>query len=113
MVRYRLSENATTTFTVHRIEKGRRRGSSCQRASAANRRGRPCIRYVKLRGSFRHTGRAGRVNSLRFSGRLSSRKLRADRYRLTAVPRDAAGNRGRAKRVSFRIARARTRIPAR
>ena len=104
-VRYRLSENATTTFTVERVEKGRRRGSSCQRPSRANRGGAPCTRHVKLRGSFRHAGRAGTLNTLRFSGRLSSRKLRPARYRLTAVPRDAAGNRGAARRLSFTIKR--------
>ena len=104
-MRYRVSERATTTFTVQRVEKGRRKGASCQRPSRANRRGRPCTRYVRLPGSFRHVGLPARLNVLRFSGRLDGRKLPVARYRLRAQPRDAAGNRGLVKTAVFRIKR--------
>jgi hypothetical protein len=102
-VRYRVSEAATITFTVHRIEKGRKRGGSCQRPSASNKRGASCSRYVKVSGSFGDTAGAASSNALRFSGRLGGRTLKAGRYRLTAVARDAAGNVGSAQTATFRI----------
>ena len=91
-VTYRLSEDATTTFTVDRIDRGRRRGSSCQRPSSSTRRGTPCSRYVRISGSFRDAGEAAATNSVRFTGRVLGRRLKPGRYRLTAVARDAAGN---------------------
>lgn len=104
-VRYRLSENATTTFTVERIETGRKKAKSCQRPSKANRKGKACTRLVKRSGSFGHKGVAAHVNSFRFSGRLSNRRLAPGRYRLKAVTRNAAGNVGAARTASFRIIR--------
>ena len=104
-VRYRVSERATTTFTVQRVEQGRRKGASCQRPSRANRKGRACTRYIRLPGSFRHIGLPARLNVLRFSGRLGGRKLPVARYRLRAQPRDAAGNRGLVRTAVFRIKR--------
>jgi len=103
-VRYRLSEAAATTFTVHRIDKGRRKGRSCQRPSSANRRGASCSRYVRISGSLRHSGRAG-SNSVRFSGKLAGRKLRPGRYRLTAVARDRAGNVAASRTATFVVRR--------
>ena len=41
----------------------------------------------------------------RFAGRMNRRKLKVGRYRLVAVPTDAAGNRGQAIRRGFRIIR--------
>ncbi len=104
-VRYRLSENATTTFTVERIETGRKKAKSCQRPSKANRKGKACTLLVKRSGSFGHEGVAARANSFRFSGRLSNRRLAPGRYRLKAVTRNAAGNAGSARTASFRIIR--------
>jgi hypothetical protein len=104
-VRYRLSEDATTTFTIHRIDKGRRRGSSCQRPSAANRRGASCSRYVRISGSLRDAGEAAGTNTVRFTGRLSGRRLKSGRYRLTAIARDDAGNVAAARTTTFVIRR--------
>ena len=104
-VTFRLSEGATVTFTVHRIEQGRKRGRTCQRSSSSNRRGTPCNRYVKVAGSFRDSDSATGANSLRFSGRLGGRELSPGRYRLTAVATDGAGNAGAARTATFRIRR--------
>ena len=68
----------------------------------ANRRRRHCTRYVAIRGSFTHRGRAG-ANSLRFTGRVSGRKLRLGRHRLVATPLAADGRRGTSIRKLFRI----------
>jgi hypothetical protein len=57
-----------------------------------------------VRGSFTVQGTLG-VNSFRFSGRLSGRKLKPGEYQLVATPTDAAGNAGAAARKRFRIVR--------
>ena len=101
-VRYNLSERATVTFRVERAAKGRRVGRRCRPQTRRNRSRRPCTRYVTLRGSFTHRGKAG-ANSFRFTGRLRRRKLRPSSYRLQARAVDAAGNRSPVARKRFRI----------
>jgi hypothetical protein len=100
---YRVSEAATTTFTVQRARPGVRRGRRCL-PRRRGMRGRSCTRYVAVRGSFRHRSEPG-LNTLRFSGRVAGRRLALGRYRLTAVARDAAGNRSQPVRKRFRIVR--------
>ncbi len=102
-MRYRLSEAARTTFTVQRVEKGRRRGSTCQKPGPSNRSGAPCTRYVAIRGSFSHAGTSAKLNAVRFSGRIGGRRLAPGRYRLRAVAKDAAGNASTARTATFRI----------
>lgn len=81
-VRYTLSEAAKVTFTVSRARKpGRRVGKS-----------------------FSHTGSAGR-NSFTFSGRVGGRALKRGKYILRGVATDAAGNKSRTLKKSFRIVR--------
>ena len=87
LIRYRLSEPALVTFRVQR------------RVRRAGR-----VRYRTLRGSLRRQGRAGQ-NSVRISRRFAGQRLARGRYRLVAVARDAAGNRGPAMRVPFRLRR--------
>ena len=58
--------------------------------------------YVPVRGSL--TG-SGRRNWLRFSGRLRGKRLKPGRYRLVALPVDAAGNTGNAVLTRFRVVR--------
>lgn len=105
LVKYRLSEAATTTFTVQRVEKGRRKGATCQKPGPSNRSGAPCTRYVAISGSFTHAGESAKLNSVRFSGRVGARKLAPARYRVRAVARDAAGNTSAARTANFRIIR--------
>jgi serine protease AprX len=76
-VRYTLSERATTTFT---LERGPRRVAR-----------------------FSLSGKAG-ANAFRLAPRLSRAALTPGSYRLTGVPRDAAGNVGRAARAAFVVA---------
>jgi hypothetical protein len=103
-VSYRLSEAAPVTFTVERRAAGRRVGGRCVRPTRANRRRPRCTRYVRVRGSFIHRGRAG-ANSFKFTGRLAGRKLSPARYRLVGIAKDAAGNISTPARASFRIVR--------
>jgi hypothetical protein len=101
---YTLSETATVTFGVERGVIGRRVGGRCVRRTRANRARRRCLRFVRLRGSFRHTGGAGQ-NGVRFTGRLRGRKLAVGSYKLVAVARDPAGNRSVTRKRNFRIVR--------
>ena len=60
--------------------------------------------YVPVRGSLTDAGKVG-GNSLRFSGRLRGKRLKPGRYRLVALPVDAAGNTGNAVLTQFRVVR--------
>ncbi len=102
-ISYRLNTSAAVRFTVRARRAGRRVGSSCRKPTGALRNRRVCTRYVRVRGSFTHVGTEG-TNFLRFSGRLSGRRLALGRYRLYAKPRNATGS-GRTLRQSFRIIR--------
>jgi hypothetical protein len=103
---FRLSETATTTFRVQRASTGRRIRGRCRAATRRNKllSRRRCTRYVRVRGSFKHTDGAG-ANSLRFTGRVGGRRLRVGRYRLTARATDPAGNKSAVKTKRFRIKR--------
>jgi hypothetical protein len=84
-IRWSLSEAARVTFRVDRTRPGARR-------------------RVIRKGSFARTAPKGRA-TLRFTGFLRGRALRPGRYVLTAIARDAAGNRSRAKRTTFTVVR--------
>ena len=71
----------------------------------ANRSRRSCVRYPLLPGSYTHSATQG-MNSLPFSGRVGSRRLKPGTYRLHASPRTASG-RGTPRRKTFRIIRRR------
>ena len=100
---YRLSEAATVRFTVERKLAGRRKGRRCVAPQRA-RRGKRCIRWSRVSGSFTHAG-AGGLNTFRFMGRLGGKPLRRGNYRLVAVATDGAGNASKAARHPFRITR--------
>ncbi|MGE4425209.1 MAG: hypothetical protein AB7G37_02010 [Solirubrobacteraceae bacterium] len=102
-VRLTLSEDARLRVTVERITVGRRRGEACVRSTRARRRARRCARYARV-GTLSRRGTAG-VDTVRFTGRLKGRALRAGRYRLRIVATDAAGNRSKERRARVRIVR--------
>ena len=105
-VRYTLSEAARVRLSVQRRTTGRRVGRRCVKTTRRNRSRRRCTRFVRVRGSFTHAGKA-RQNRFRFSGRVRGRALRRGRYRLVARAVDPAGNRSRVRRAGFRIVRRR------
>jgi uncharacterized protein (DUF2141 family) len=104
VVTYSLSHAAKVTFRIERASAGRRVGGRCVKPRRSGRRGKRCIRYSLVSGSFAHAGRAG-SNKFKFSGRVHRRKLRPGRYRLRALARDAAGRQSQARRRAFRVAR--------
>ncbi len=102
MVSYSLSEAASVTFRVERPLPGRRVRGRCVAPKRSNARSRKCTRYVALRSSFTHTGKAG-TNKLKFTGRLRGRKLAPGRYRLRGQATDPAGNKSPLRHIPFRI----------
>lgn len=104
---YSLSEPARVTFTIQRKSKGRRVKRKCRRATHKNRKKKPCTRYTRV-GSFAAQGTAG-ANRKSFSGKIGRKSLKPGRYRALLLAVDAAGNRSKAKPVSFRVVRARKR----
>jgi hypothetical protein len=104
-LRYRLSEVATVTVRYERRGTGRRAGGRCRAVTRRNRGRAGCLRWALVRGSARHSGKAG-ANAFRPTGRLRGRSLRPAVYRLRLSARDAAGNTSRPRRsASFRIVR--------
>ena len=103
-VSYLLDEAATTQFRVERSLPGRRSGGKCVGPSRETQRGTACVRWVRMRGSFKRSAGPGAV-SFRFAGRIGGRRLPPGRYRLLAAPRDALGTGGAVKRAAFRIER--------
>jgi hypothetical protein len=101
-VSFRLSEGARVRYAVERRRSGQRVGRSCRPVSDRNRGRRRCIRYTTLRGSSTRGAKAGAV-TVTFSGRVGGRRLRPGRYRLALQATDAAGNRSKVARRSFRI----------
>ena len=103
-VSYTLSEAATTSFKVDRAVPGVKRGRRCVKPSRRTRRGKRCTHFVAVPGAFTHTDSVG-VNRFHFTGRVGGRALKPGNYRLTATPRDAAGNTGRPVSSQFHIIR--------
>jgi Glycine rich protein len=104
-VSYTLSEAASVRFTVARALPGRRVGRRCVRPTRANAKRRHCTRFRTVSGSFTRAVRPAGTDAFRFSGRLRGRALRPGRYRMTGVPTDVAGNRGRRFSARFTILR--------
>jgi hypothetical protein len=86
------------TLRVERRIQGRRVAGRCVRPTRSNRERRRCVRYVRLRGRVTHAATAG-TNRVAFRRRA----LRPGRYRVVASAVDAAGNRSRTARATFRI----------
>ena len=98
---YEVSEASTTTFAVQRAVKGFKKGRKCVAKKPAGKAPR-CIRYVKVKGSFTHSGAQG-LNRFRFTGRVGNKSLRKGRYKLTGVAKDPAGNSSKPLGRGFRI----------
>jgi hypothetical protein len=101
--RYRLSEAASVRIAIERATPGRRVGRRCRRATRRLRRRRACVRWLSM-GALQQAGRQD-SNILPFRGRVGRRKLRQGRHRATIVATDAAGNRSRPRRLTFRVVR--------
>ena len=103
LVSFTLDRAASVRFAIERAANGRRVGARCVKPTRTIHAKRRCIRHARLQGGFARRGVAG-ANRLRFTGRLSARRLAAGSYRLVAIP-SADGLRGGAKFVRFRVKR--------
>jgi hypothetical protein len=98
---YKLSEPATTTFTVERKGTGHKKKGKCVSGRAKHGQ-KACTLYTRVKGKLvRGTG-AG-LSSFRFMGRLNGSSLKPGSYRLVASARDGAGNTSKIVRRSFTI----------
>jgi hypothetical protein len=100
--RFRLSENAAVRIVIARKLAGRRKGKRCVAPTRKLRRAKRCSRFKTKHTLRRAKGVAG-LNRVAYSGRVRKTKLRPGTYRATLTATDAAGNRSRARTVSFRV----------
>lgn len=104
-ISYTLSEAASVTFGVQRLATGRKIAGKCVPRTKLNRsKGKACRRWKGVRGSLVHAGLPA-LNSLRFKGRIGSKKLARGKYRLTARAADGAGNRSVKRFAKFSVVR--------
>lgn len=101
--RFTLSEPATVAVAIERVLRGRRVRGRCRAPSARNRRRPRCERRIGVT-RLRLAGVAG-PNSLGFRARRRGKPLPTGRYRARLTAVDAAGNRGAARTVAFRVVR--------
>jgi hypothetical protein len=100
-----LTRGARLTAVVQQGRPGRRRGSSCVPVTRANRRARPCTRYVALRRSRTLTVASTTARftlDASFGGRSP---LPTASYRLAVTALDAQGNRVGPVLAGFRVTR--------
>jgi streptogramin lyase len=104
-IRYTLTEAATVSLRIDRRLKGRRvkKGKKrvCAKPTRKNRKKRKCTRFKRV-GTLTRTSHAGQ-NKVKFTGRIGRKALKVGRYRLTITATDTAGNKSKAKRLSFRV----------
>jgi hypothetical protein len=98
---YKLSEAATTTFTVERKGTGHKKKGKCVSGRAKHGQ-KACTLYTGVKGKIVRGSGAG-LSSFRFMGRLNGRTLKPASYRLVASARDGAGNSSKTVRRSFKI----------
>jgi hypothetical protein len=101
---FKLSEAGTARIGIERAGKGRRSKGKCRRPTAKLRKKPRCKRWKRVATLRRGKLKKGTV-TVRFSGRLRGKALRAGSYRAVIGVTDGAGNRSRLKRAGFRIVR--------
>jgi hypothetical protein len=100
----RLSEPARVKFEVMAKGKGRKVGKKCVKATRKNRKRKKCTVLTLKKPAFTRSVPAGR-SKVKWSGRLGRKALKRGSYQLRATPTDAAGNKGKARTLSFTVVR--------
>ena len=100
--RFRLSENAAVRIVVARKLAGRRKGKRCVAPTRKLRKAKHCTRY-KTTHTLRRAKEVTGLNRVAYTGRVGKKKLTPGTYRATLTATDAAGNRSKARTVSFRV----------
>ncbi len=102
-LKYSLSEAATVRIVIARRRAGRRSGARCVAATRKLRRAKRCTRF-STNGTLTRASHQG-ANRVAFSGRISSKALRAGRYRARMIATDAAMNSSAPKTITFTVVR--------
>jgi sugar lactone lactonase YvrE len=97
--RFRLSESARVRIAIERALAGRRKGGRCVGPGKARRGAKRCTRWRSVT-TLRKQVTSG-PSSVRFSGKVRGRALRAGRYRAVATAKDAVGNPSRRRTAAF------------
>jgi WD40 repeat protein len=105
--RWTLSEAATVRIQIQQERRGIKKGKRCLVAKPGAKvpRKKHCT-ALQSKGTLRRSGKQGR-GSVAFSGRMGKKALKPGIYRAVFTATDAAGNRSAAKRLKFKIVRAR------
>ncbi len=82
-MRFRISEAAAVTLTVHKVLPGRKAGSRCVKPTRRNRRAKSCVRLVRKV--------LGQTNVPRGLNSARLRQLPVGRYRVRIVSTDRLG----------------------
>ena len=101
--RFRLSESAAVRVGIERALSGRRKAGRCVAPGKARKGAKRCTRWRRVT-TLRKQAASG-PNSVRFSGKVRGRALRAGRYRALAKAKDAVGNSSRARKAGFSAVR--------
>jgi acid phosphatase type 7 len=104
VLRFRLSEAASVTFTVQRPGPGRRAGATCVPARRRPSGATGCTAWTSL-GNGATRGLPGGHNRLVLSGKFGGRRLGPGAYRLLVTLVDRAQNLGKPVSLPFRIIR--------
>ena len=104
VLRFRLSEPSTVTFTLQRPAPGRRFRGTCVPAPRRPRGTQGCTRWIALAPGVSRLLPGGH-NRLVVSGRLAGRRLTPSSYRLVMTIVDRAENPGTTTTIGYRIVR--------
>jgi hypothetical protein len=102
-IKFKLTESASVSFYAQKPVKGRTVGTSCKKQTKKNKSAKRCTLWARASKTFRKSGKAGKTNSVTFTGKVGKAQLSPGSYRLFAVATDSAKNKGPSKTASFKI----------
>jgi hypothetical protein len=102
-IKFVLTEKASVSFYAQKPVKGRTVGTKCKKQTAKNKKAKKCTLWVRASKTFRKSGKAGKTNTLKFTGKVGGAKLANGRYRLFAVATDSAKGKGPSKTAAFKV----------
>src|SRR3954452_9366327 len=102
-LKYKVSDQSTTKFTVKRQLKGVKKGKRCVAPPKrhSKKKAKSCTRFATV-GSFTHADAAAGNVSVKFTGRVNGHKLAPGHYRMLAAGSNSKGN-GKAVKAPFKI----------
>jgi hypothetical protein len=101
--KFALSEDSKVSIDIARVLPGKRSGKRCAKPTRKLRRHKSCDRLASL-GKLHRTLGAGK-NSVKFSGRIGTKKLSPGRYVASIVAVDYAGHASSKRTVKLRVVR--------